>query len=320
MKPTLLLLLGALSVVAADQKIVRPGVPGVQTGLTTLKPATTFQLGGSPDWMAITDDAVWISNSRLKVVQRIDPKRNQVTGNIEFQGHPCSGLVTGFGSLWVPVCGKPGSLSRVDLATGTISKTIAVEPADSEGSITASPNGIWIVTDKNGTLVEIDPHTNAIKNKVALPAGSLNPLYADGLVWISGNSTNQLIAVDPAKSEVVARIPVGPGPRFMTAGAGSVWTLNQGDGSVTRVDTKQRTVVASIAAGIPGPGGEICIGDGSVWTTVFDIPLTRIDVKTNKVTRQWTGTGGDSVRAAHGSIWLTDLRRGLLWRIPYSQF
>lgn len=43
--------------------------------------------------------------------------------------------------------------------------------------------------------------------------------------------------------------------------------------------------------------------------------MTRIDSAENKVIRQWHGTGGDSIRAGLGSIWLTSLKAGLVWRV-----
>ena len=107
--------------------------------------------------------------------------------------------------------------------------------------------------------------------------------------------------------------------RFQTFGAGSVWTLNQGDGTISRVDTKSRKVVATVEVGIPGTGGEIAFGLGHVWATVFQIPISEIDPETNKVTRQWFGPGGDSIRAGHGAIWLSDLRGHSLSRIDPAQ-
>src|SRR5262249_22123457 len=87
-----------------------------------------------------------------------------------------------------------------------------------------------------------------------------------------------------------------PKPRFLTAGAGSMWTLNQGDGTVSRVDEKSRKLIATIPVGVPGTGGDIGYGADSVWPTVFDVPLCRIDARANRVVRQWIGNGGDSVR------------------------
>lgn len=42
--------------------------------------------------------------------------------------------------------------------------------------------------------------------------------------------------------------------------------------------------------------------------TVFEIPITPIDAKTNKVTHQYAGSGGDAILYAHGSVWLRNLR------------
>ena len=301
------------------KKIVRPGINAVQSPLAGVRPAATFKLGGHPDWMLITADAVWVANDQLKAVQRIDPKTNKLVATIQFAAEPCSGLTSGFGSVWVPLCGEPASLARIDPATNQVTATLAIGPADSEGGITASDDSVWLVVDKVGTLARINPNTNAVREKIAVPAGSFNPIFRNGVVWITGNVSNQLTAVDAATGKVMASVTVGKGPRFLTASANSIWTLNQGDGTISRVNPKARRVTATIKAGIPGSGGEIDFGGGSVWATVFDFPLTRIDPQTNKVVQQWTGRGGDSVRYGFGSIWLTDYKRGLLWRIPVGR-
>ncbi|MBZ5521481.1 MAG: hypothetical protein LAP21_04410 [Acidobacteriia bacterium] len=311
-----LILACGLSSAQTPEKPPRPGVKNVQVPFSKLHPSHTFDLGGHPDWMAITPSAVWVANDQLKVVHRIEPRSNREVARITFTAEPCSGLTIGFGSLWVPLCGEPASLARVDLRTNTITAILPVGPADSEGGIAAGGDSVWIVTDKNGTLARIDPATNSVRQRIPIAPGSYNPLFSSGTIWISGTDSNVLTAVDASTGAILASIPVGPKPRFLTSGAGSVWTLNQGDGTVSRVDTKKRKVIATITVGIPGSGGEICFGLGSVWTTVFDIPLTRIDAKSSNVLRQWAGTGGDSVRFGHGSIWLTDYKRGKLWRVP----
>ena len=52
---------------------------------------------------------------------------------------------------------------------------------------------------------------------------------------------------------------------------------------------------------------------------MFDFPLTKVDAKTNKVVGQWAGPGGDGMRAGMGSVWLSNLRQGTVWRIPPQQ-
>jgi virginiamycin B lyase len=53
--------------------------------------------------------------------------------------------------------------------------------------------------------------------------------------------------------------------------------------------------------------------------TVFQAPITQIDPATNAVVKQWFGAGGDSIRAGHGSVFLSNLREGNLWRIDPRQ-
>ena len=78
-------------------------------------------------------------------------------------------------------------------------------------------------------------------------------------------------------------------------------------------------VEATIEVGIPGEGGEIAFGLGHIWATLFQIPISKIDPETNKVVGQWVGEGGDSIRAGHGSVWLSNLRAHTIWRIDPKQ-
>jgi len=291
--------------------------PGVHRPMTELKPVAEFAVEGHPDWMATAEDAVWVTSGSANHVVRLDAMTNKPDVIVTVP-KPCSGLTVAFGSLWIPSCGAK-NLLRVDAKTGAVQATIAAAPADSEGGIASGAGSVWLVVSAESELDRIDAKTNAVTAKIILPKGSFNPTFADGFVWVSSNAGGTLVKVDPATNKVAGEIPVGPKPRFLTPGAGSVWVLNQGDGTIARVDTKTGKKVATIAAGIPGTGGEINFGGGSVWTTVFGYPITQVDVATNKVTHQWTGKGGDSIRYAHGSVWLTFLMGAKVWRLDLPE-
>jgi virginiamycin B lyase len=288
--------------------------PGVRHPMAELPRAATIIVKGEPDWLAATSDAVWVTSEKTDSVLRLDPRTNH-SGTTITVHKPCSGLAVGFGSLWIPSCAD-NSILRVNSETGTAQATIPAGPADSEGGITTGAGSVWLVTSAKGELTRIDAATNKVVAKISIPAGSFNPLFAAGAVWVSSNAGNKLVRVDPATNKVMSSTPVGPKPRFLAFGAGSIWVLNQGDGTISRVDAKTGSLLATIAAGIPGHGGEITFGAGSVWATETEFPLTQIDAKTNKVVAQWHGAGGDSVRAAFGTVWLTDLKGGKIWRIP----
>jgi virginiamycin B lyase len=281
--------------------------------MSTLAPIATFYVGGDPDWMAVADDAVWVTTSARNRVTQLKADGNTVGLAISIK-QPCSGLIVGFGSLWIPSCGTH-SLVRTDLKMGLIQATIPIGPADSEGCIAAGAGSIWLTTSAAGILSRIDPASNSVVASITVPSGSFCPVFAGGFLWVTSTEHSVLSKVDPSTNRVLAEIPVGKNPRFATAGGGSVWTLNQGDGTVSRVDKKSGKLVANIPAGIPGHGGEITFGFGAVWATLDRTPITRIDAQNNSVLHQWRGDGGDSIRAGIGSIWLTNLKAGIVWRI-----
>jgi virginiamycin B lyase len=287
--------------------------PGVQHPMSELAPDAEFPVNGQPDWLAVTEDAVWVTSSSANHVVRLDAATNKPGAVITLQ-KPCSGLAIGFGSLWIPSCGSH-NLVRADAATGDILATIPAGPADSEGGIATGAGSVWLVTSATSELDRIDAATNTVVARISIPKGSFNPVFAGDSVWIASNEGNALVRVDPATNKVASSTPIGPKPRFLTVGEGSVWVLNQGDGTVSRVDATTGKLLATIPVGIPGLGGEIAYGGGSVWATVFGYPITRIDPATNKVAQQWVGKGGDSIRYAHGSIWLTFLTGAKVWRL-----
>ena len=292
----------------------RPGVstPGVRIPITKLKPDAIYDFPGAPDWMAV-DKEVWVSNSPKNLVARLDPKSNVAT-TFAVGKHPCSGLAAGFGSVWVPNCGD-STITRLDLKDGKAQATFPLSIADSEGGVAIGAGSFWILTDTKGTLARVDPATNTVVAEMYVSPGSYAVAFGDNAVWVTSHEKNTLTRVNAQTNVIEHTIPVGPKPRFLTVGEGGVWTLNQGDGTISRVDMKTNKMVATIEAGIPGNGGEISAGEGSVWATSFEYPITRIDPATNQVVQQFFGEGGDSIRVGLGSVWLTNIRAGNIWRI-----
>lgn len=312
------LVLIAVCRVVVCQESQRPPKPGVKDAsaripMARLQPEAVFPIPGAPDWIAI-DDSVWISNYPTDSVARIDPKTNKVAGTIATGKHPCSGLAVAFGSLWVPSCGDK-TLARIDLKSGKLVTTIPVSVADSEGGIAAGAGSIWILTDARSTLARLDPDTNQVVAEIRLSAGSATAAFGEDAVWVTSTANHLVTRVDPRTNLIAASIPVGQSPRFLAVGEGAVWVLNQGDGSVSRIDPKTNQVAATIQVGVPGPGGDIAAGEGSVWVSAFDFPLSRIDPASNRVLQQFTGPGGDAVRVGLGSVWLSNGRQQTVWRL-----
>lgn len=286
----------------------------VQRPIASLPIAAKISIPGSPDWVGIASDAVWISNAGADSLARIDPVTNAVV-TVPVGRRPCSGIAVGFGSVWSPSC-QDNRIDRVNEQTRKIVARISTTVGDSEGGIAAGDTGIWMVTDRHGHLVRIDPAQDRIDGQVKLADGSFVPVARGGSVCVSSTQHDLVSRVDAAAVKVVTEIPVGPSPRFMACTETDVWVLNQGDGTVSRIDIATNNVIATIDAGVPGKGGDISVGEGFVWVTMIDIPLTQIDPATNKVVAQYVGKGGDALRVGHKAVWMCSFFLQEVWRVP----
>jgi virginiamycin B lyase len=291
------------------------GLPGPSRPITDLQPTATIHLGHTADWVAVTSDAVWVGSTGPYAVHRIDPRTNKLVATVMLSGEPCAGLAVGFGSVWIPLCTKPSTLAKVDLAHNAVVAVFETGPAAAEGGITTSTDSVWLVTDKDGSVARIDPDTGTVRQTIRVSPGSYNPLYAGGLIWVTRADGAEVTAIDATSGAVLGTARTGPGPRFLTAGAGSLWTFNQGDGSLTRIDLSTRQPTATIALGTAGNGGDINFGAGVVWTTMPKVPLSAVSAATGEVRCQWVGPGGDSLGIGHDAIWLTDYHAGTVSRL-----
>lgn len=286
----------------------------IQHPVSGLDILAKVSIPGSPDWVGIDAQAVWASNSSKNSLARIDPVSNQLVTTVAVSRAPCSGVAVGFGSVWSPSC-QDRRIDRVDSVTNNVTAQIPAGVADSEGGIAAGAGAVWMMTNKNGTLSRINPATNKIVANIQIDSGSFVISATPQAVWITSTAHGILIRVDPQSNQVVARIHTGPSPRFLCTTNDSVWVLNQGDGTVTRVNAHSNQVIATIKVGNGGTGGDIAAGEGAVWVTAVNVPLTRIDPLTNTVASQFVGPGGDAIRVGHGSLWLCSFFLQEMWRV-----
>ncbi len=275
---------------------------------------------GGPDWLGMGFGSVWVSNSPDNSVSRIDPRTAQVIARIAVGQDPCLGVGIGFEAVWIPNC-KDKSLSQIDPKTNKVVRTTPIDIAgQGEGTIGVGEDSIWLLTNRNGTvsgtLSRISPRTGKVIADIAVPAESYVAVVGFGSVWVTSTGGNAVLRIDPRTNRVAAKIRVHRSPRFTSAGAGSLWVLNQSDGTVSRIDPATNRVTATIAVGVPGPGGDIAVGGGSVWVSSDGVPVSQINPLANRVVRQFAGGhGADAIRFGYGFVWVSDHKKGEVWKI-----
>jgi hypothetical protein len=287
------------------------GIAASVLDIGELNPEARLKLGKTADWVAISPNAVWVGSTGPFAVHRIDPATNQRVASVTLPGEACAGLALGLRALWVPLCTKPASLAKVDLTDNRLLAVFPVGPARHEGSIAASADALWLITNSRGELSRIDANGEVTARYHVAP-GSFNAHIEGATIWISRAAGSSVSAIDAASGKVMSTTRVGPHPRFLTTGGGAVYTLNQGDGSVTRVDGASRQTTR-IELHTPGKGGDIAFADGLIWSSMPQTPLSVLDA--NGLLCQWHGPGGDSLNIGFGSIWLTDYTAGTVTRL-----
>jgi DNA-binding beta-propeller fold protein YncE len=287
--------------------------PGVQIPFESLKALAEVPVPGTPREILV-GDAVWVANSGKDAVARIDGKSNKPGDALTGLHKPCSGLASGFGSLLIPNCGDK-SLVRVDLKTGKTSATLPVGAAGVNVGIAASADSIWLLTDGKTTLSRIDPETNQVVSELRLPEGCDSLRFGETALWLTCPNENKVLRIDPQTNLVVNRIEVSGKPHSIAFGENSVWVLCLAEGKVERIDPKTNKVTKTIDVGVPNADGEIAFGENFAWVTLTGFPLTRIDPATDKVVQQFVGEGGGAISVGLGSIWLTNVTAGNVWRV-----
>jgi YVTN family beta-propeller protein len=289
-----------------------PVAPTVRLPLATLKPDSTIDIGG--DRLMLSGDAgIGVSVREAGTVTKIDSKTNKPAEPIAVGKEPCAGLATGFGTLIAPLCGAPG-LARVDLKTNAVTVVAKGVTSAMVGPVTGV-SSIWVISDAGRRLARIDPESNAIVADIPLhpQAKALALAFGQGTLWIATDN-NELLKMSPYTLVTSEIIKVGKSPRSIAIGEGAVWTLNAGDDTVSRVDPKTNKVANTIKLGAPAAGGQIAVGEGSVWISAPGIPLARIDPRTNHVVQQFTGEGGGAILVAQGAIWIAATPKAI-WRL-----
>ena len=122
----------------------------------------TIPVGAKPNWVAVTDDAVWVENTGDGTVSRIDLPSNAVVGTFHVGRAPVY-LAMADGRVWV-ANGGSRSVSVLEAATGAVIADIAFDTG--VHGLAAAAGSIWVLdlhgpkllgTLKGSTIWRFDP-------------------------------------------------------------------------------------------------------------------------------------------------------------------
>jgi virginiamycin B lyase len=276
-----------------------------------------------PDFMVFAFGRVWVGGVD-DGVGVYDAATGEKQGSVELE-EPCMAMDAGFGAVWSGTCAEPG-IARIDPMTMRVTDRVDVPiTGDGESSVAVGEGAVWAVSDAEDCtgcrLVRIDPSTMEIADAFEIPEGAAATRAAFGAVWVTVPLESVVLRIDPATGEIEQEIPTGLGPRFLAVGEGAVWVMTSSDGGVAHIDPRSNAVVASIGVDSAGiQGGDIAVGEGSVWLRDNEQLVARIDPSTDRVI-EWIGPSHESgsVAAGKGNLWISAFDDATIYRVPLNR-
>jgi YVTN family beta-propeller protein len=117
-----------------------------------------------------------------------------------------------------------GTVSRID-RTGDVIATIPVGHGPT--GVAFADDAVWVTLGLDGTLVRIDPSTNAPVATITMGPSPAGVAVAGGQVWVAVSGDGSVAKVDPARNRVARHIELSGRPVGITSGRDAVWVTVQ---------------------------------------------------------------------------------------------
>jgi hypothetical protein len=219
-------------------------------------------------------------------------------------GEDVSALAAGFGSLWA-ADETAGHIVRIDPQRRTVLSRILARDAS---SVSVGLGAVW--ANAHGTLLEIDPRTDAIRARVpvetpdGVPYKTFDVVPTPAAIWLV--QPRVALRLDPRTLELRGTIRLtdrGAEAGAWAAAADGLWTVTA-LGSLQRYDLRTGRRVASVPSPVPAASA-IAVGEGAVVVLNASGDAARIDPSSGRAI--WRAHLATRVGAAgvHGPFLVT---------------
>lgn len=186
--------------------------------------ASFIRLPPTPVVVMVAYGRVWVNEPRAgrAVVFRINPATNHLSGPRVRVGAGGGWMVAGFGALWVTNGDSNGSVSRINPATGAVTRTLTNVP-----DVTAAGAGSLWGAGNDGGVQRVDPATGRVTATIGRPKNAVNLTFWAGSAWASAEPPGTLSRIDPASNRLTGTaVRAGTSPIYITAAPSGLWVVD----------------------------------------------------------------------------------------------
>jgi DNA-binding beta-propeller fold protein YncE len=185
--------------------------------------------------------------------------------------------------------------------------------------ITASAAGVWVSSERDGTLSRLDPQSGEEVGRPIRIPGVSGVAVGGRWLWATVPRQGELLRIDKAGGRVLEAIDVGGVPGPIALGGGRVWVADEEGRGVTAVNSDGGRV---LQRGLP-PRAEplrLAVGAGGLWVSSATAGnVRRIDLGDLAVGEPIpVGRGPAGVTVAHGLVWVANSRSNTVSRVDPS--
>lgn len=157
----------------------------------------TVQVGAGSGFLTLGDGAIWVPDfsGTTRTLLRVDPVSGRTTARVPVGAGPINASIVGSAG-WTSNTGD-ATVTRFDAVAGTRKATVRVS-GGSLGPVLATPDAVWVSVYAGGSVVRIDPSTDAVVGRVATGQHPQNLIDVAGDIWVAEGGADDVAIIRPA--------------------------------------------------------------------------------------------------------------------------
>jgi virginiamycin B lyase len=185
---------------------------------------------------------------------------------------------------------------------------------------------LWNSLQLSATIAEAQEPVDLVV-EVTIPRAGFDLAFGFDSLWmmcgerlVRVNPTdNSIIDIDIPLSDAALSLPEIVRFRGIAIGEGAVWVPDIGGSVIHKIDPQTNALVMTMPTDMFGGGGNIGVGEGSVWVITFaerDKAVTRYNAASGEIEAKIVlPQAGKAVLVDHGKVWVTAARAPELYQI-----